>query len=403
MDRRLIATSLVSGALVLAFGSVGSSGSSQGVIKPDVGVQAGVEQVRVDVRVIDDRDAPVMNLQASDFEVLDDGKPQDITTFAVVAAASIQRAATATTTVTSSPPPPSKDTTPSADASSRRVVLVLDDLHVAATNTPRVTKAVRAFLDRVVPASSSVAVVYTSGGGQEFTTDRQLAIKAIDRFRGQKLRSATVERMNDPILNQRGVLLPNADMHQVDRENRARNSLEALRNIAGAIGPSEERRPLLLFVSEGPEWEVTDDPRSNRSDQWSINRGIRDALESLNRNNVTVFAIDPRGVSTGSADQIYASTIFESKNIGSAAIQGERVRAYGVLAAVAVNTGGFPMLWRPDMSRDFDRVSVADGSYYVLGFVAPTINRGKYHSLTVRTKRNRVQVFARSGYFLPGV
>jgi VWFA-related protein len=374
------------------------------VIKPDVGVQAGVEQVRVEVRVIDDRDAPVMNLQASDFEVSDDGTPQDITTFAIVAA-SIQRAAAATATpaVPSIPAPSPENTTPSADVSSRRVVLVLDDLHVAATNTPRVTSAARAFLDRVVPASSSVAVVYTSGGGQEFTTDRQLAIKAIDRFRGQKLRSATVERLNDPLLNQRGALTPNADMHQVDRENRARSSLEALRNIARALSTPDERRPLLLFVSEGPEWEVTGDPRANRSDQWSINRGIRDALEGLNRNNVTVFAFDPRGVSTGSADQIYASSIFESKNIGSAAIQGERVRAYGVLAAIAVNTGGFPMLWRPDMSRDFDRVSLADGSYYVLGFAAPAINRGKYHSITVRVKRNRLQVFARSGYFLPGV
>ena len=399
MERRLIATALVSGALMLGLGSVGSSGSSQSAAKPDVGVQGGVEQVRVDVRVIDDRDAPVMSLQASDFEVLDDGKRQDVTTFAIVAAAG---PSAAIANAPSSPTLSSNHTTPSPDVVPRRVVLVLDDLHVAATNTPRVTSAVRAFLDRVVPASSSVAVVYTSGGGQEFTTDRQLAIKAVDRFRGQKLRSATVERMNDPLLNQRGALTPNADMHQVDRESRARNSLEALRNIAGALGTSDERRPLLLFVSEGPEWDVTDDPRSNRSGQWSINRGIRDALESLNRNNVTVFAIDPRGVSTGSADQIYASSIFESKNIGSAAIQGERVRAYGVLAAVAVNTGGFPMLWRPDMSRDFDRVSLADGSYYVIGFAAPTINRGRYHGITVRVKRNRLQVFARSGYFLPG-
>jgi hypothetical protein len=77
------------------------------------------------------------------------------------------------------------------------------------------------------------------------------------------------------------------------------------------------------------------------------------------------------------------------------------VRAFGVVQSIATNTGGFTMLWRPDMSRDFRRVVAADGSHYVISYDAPSTNRGKYHEITVRVQRRGLQVNARSGYFLP--
>ena len=248
----------------------------------------------------------------------------------------------------------------------------------------------RTFIDTVVPAADSVAVVFTSGangGGQEFTPDRRLVLAAVDRFRGQKLRSATVERLLDHRLNIAGIVDPDADPHQADRANRARISLEALRRIGGALTAFEDRRPMVLFVSEGPEYEVTRQLRANRSDQWSINRGIRDATEALNRVNAVLFAIDPRGVSSGNANQIHASSVFETAGAGSSAIQQEHLRAFGVVHAISTNTGGFTMLWRPDMSRDLRRVIAADSWYYLLSYDAPSTNRGKYHDIAVRVQR----------------
>ena len=121
---------------------------------------------------------------------------------------------------------------------------------------------------------------------------------------------------------------------------------------------------MVLFVSEGPEYEVAEESRANRSDQWSINGEIRDATEALNRVNAVVFAIDPRGVSSGNADQIHASSVFETAGVGTAAIQKENLRAFGVVQAISANTGGFTMLWRSNMSRDLRRVIAADSSYY---------------------------------------
>jgi VWFA-related protein len=294
---------------------------------------------------------------------------------------------------------------PSVTASSARaIVLVLDDLHIAATNTPRVTKAVREFLNIAVSAADSIALVFTSGasrGGQDFTSDRRLVLGALDRFRGQKLRSATVERLQDPRLNFGGVVDPNADPNQADRANRARISLDALRRIGEALAKFQDQRPMVLFVSEGPEYEVSGRSTWNRSDQQSINNGIRDAVQSLNRVNATVFAIDPRGVATGNADQIHASSVFETLGVGTSALNGENLRALGVVQAVSANTGGFTMLWRPDMSRDFRRVVAADGSYYLIGYGAPATERGKYHNISVSVRKRGLQVNARTGYFLP--
>jgi VWFA-related protein len=395
MLARLIAAIAIATAPLLKIDAAAQAGE-QAPAKIDAGLTARAEQVRVEVRVTDDDGHPVTNLQMSDFEIRDDGKAQDIVTFTLVNSES--QASTAANL------PAASDAPTRAGASGRAVVLVLDDLHIAASNTARVKDAVRAFIDRVVSAEDSVAVVFTSGGsggGQDFTSDRRVVLGALDRFRGQKLRSATVERLQDPRLNLGGVVDPNADPNQLDRANRARISLDALRTIGDALAVFEDRRPMVLFVSEGPEYEVAEQSASNRSDQWSINNGIRDAARTLNRVNAVVFAIDPRGVAAGNADQIHASSVFETSGVGSSAIDRESRQALGVVHAITANTGGFTMSWRPNMSREFDRVVVADRSYYLIGYGAPSNNRGKYHDIAVRVRRRGVQARARSGYFLP--
>lgn len=57
---------------------------------------------------------------------------------------------------------------------------VLDDLHVAASNTPRVKAAVRTFVETVTSPNDSPALVFTSGvagGGQDFRPDRRLVMR----------------------------------------------------------------------------------------------------------------------------------------------------------------------------------------------------------------------------------
>ena len=393
--RTLAACAIV--AVVTA--SLAAQTGRQNPATPDATLIGRAEQVRVEVRVTDNDGNPVTNLESTDFEIRDDGKSQDILTFTF-----LNSNAGTTAPLRTDAADAVKDQPIVTATSARPIVIVLDDLHTAATNTPRVTKAVREFLDIAVSAADSIALVFTSGasrGGQDFTSDRRLVLGTLDRFRGQKLRSATVERLQDPRLNLGGIVAENADPNQADRANRARISLDALRRIGEALAKFQDQRPMVLFVSEGPEYEVSGRSAWNRSDQQSINNGIRDAIQSLNRVNAIVFAIDPRGVATGNADQIHASSDFETLGVGTSALNGENLRALGVVQAVSANTGGFTMLWRPDMSRDLRRVVAADGSYYVIGYGAPSTDRGKYHNISVSVRKRGLQVRARTGYFLP--
>ena len=52
--------------------------------QPPVTFRAEVNYVEVDARVVDQKGAFVPGLTASDFEVLEDGKPQEVTVFSVV-------------------------------------------------------------------------------------------------------------------------------------------------------------------------------------------------------------------------------------------------------------------------------------------------------------------------------
>lgn len=396
MPTRMFAACAIVGVVTA---SLAAQAGRQSPATPDASLIGGAEQVRVEVRVTDNDGNPVTNLEPADFEIRDDGKSQDILTFTF-----LNSNAGTTAPLRTDAANAVKDQPTLAATSARPIVIVLDDLHTAATNTPRVTKAVREFLDTAVSAAASIALVFTSGasrGGQEFTSDRRLVLGALDRFRGQKLRSATVERLQDPRLNLGGIVDANADPNQADRANRARISLDALRRIGEALAKFQDQRPMVLFVSEGPEYEVSRRSAWNRSDQQSINNGIRDAIQSLNRVNAIVFAIDPRGVATGNADQIQASSVFETLGVGTSALKDENLRALGVVQAVSANTGGFTMLWRPDMSRDWRRLVAADGSYYVIGYGAPSTDRGKYHNISVSVRKRGLQVRARTGYFLP--
>ena len=164
-----------------------------------------------------------------------------------------------------------------------------------------------------------------------------------------------------------------------------------------AVGKSTVSRVLQTLLSQ-----LTDHPRIDlvTTDGFLYPNAV---LEERGMNAV-MYAIDPRGVSAGNADQIQTSTIFEMyRSIGTSALRNEEVRAFGVVQTVAANTGGFAMLWRPNMSADFRRVVVANQSYYLIGYDAPAANRGKYHAIAVRVQRKGVQVRARSGYVLPAV
>ena len=69
----------------------------------------------------------------------------------------------------------------------------------AASRSMLVRRAARQFIEQAMAANDMAAIVYTSGrgeAGQEFTSSKRLLLASVDRFLGRKLRSTTLERLD---------------------------------------------------------------------------------------------------------------------------------------------------------------------------------------------------------------
>jgi VWFA-related protein len=157
--------------------------------------KTNVEFVEVDALVTDQQGQFVRTLTKDDFQVLEDGKRQTISTFALVDIP-IERY----DRPLFSPRPIERDVQTNERPFDGRVyVMILDDLHVAAQRTARVRSAARQFIEQRLGANDLMAVIFTGGraqDAQEFTSNKRLLLNAVDKFTGQKLESA-VARNND--------------------------------------------------------------------------------------------------------------------------------------------------------------------------------------------------------------
>ncbi len=81
----------------------------------------------------------------------------------------------------------------------RLYVIVLDDQDVSVMRTSHTKRAARQFVEQYMGANDVAAVIHTSGrtdAAQEFTSNKQLLLAAIDKFVGRRMRSLTLERLD---------------------------------------------------------------------------------------------------------------------------------------------------------------------------------------------------------------
>ena len=128
----------------------------------------------------------VTDLQASDFELLQDSKAQAIANFSYVATkpASGAQRSPAPKLAKGDVPPPAPVLQPTEVH--RALAFIVDGLGLAGENVPPVRDAIRKFLDNDMRADDLVAIVRTGAGMgalQQFTTDKRLLYEALDRVK----------------------------------------------------------------------------------------------------------------------------------------------------------------------------------------------------------------------------
>src|SRR5688572_20920255 len=411
---------------------------------PGVTFQVEVNYVDVDVVVTDDKGQFVTGLTRDDFAVSEDGKPQKIDTFSLVDLP-VEKTENV---VVGGRAIPADTRTNRKPFDGRVYVIVLDDLDVSALRSTPVRDAARRFVRDHMAANDLGAVVYTSGrsdAAQEFTTDRELLIRAIDKFQGRRMRSLSLDRLDAYYqriaygYNLRsdadagtGSTAQDAghgrtsDPTELERGTRALTVLDTLKNTAEFLGSVRGRRKAVLFFSEGLDYPIRD--VFGAHDATVVIRATQDAISTAARANVNYYTIDPRGLAGMTTD------FMESAGIGNGVgttgpvlmVPGTNTPMSGVTGAsggvfnvqdellqefrtsqdtlreLAEQTGGFAAVNTNDIEPAFQRIADANSRYYVLGYYPPNHPRdGRFHKIEVRVTRPGLHVEARRGYASP--
>jgi VWFA-related protein len=399
--------------------------SAQTQTPPTATFQVSVNYVDVDVTVTDAGGAFVSGLTRDDFQIFEDGKPQKVDTFSYVELP-LQRQPRFLV----SGRPISTDVRSNREASAGRVyVIVLDDMNVAGIRTGQVRKSARDFVEKYFGANDVAAIVTTSGRtdlAQEFTSDPNLLLAAIDKFVGQRLRSAEEDRID--YYYQSMLIAPEDDIYQkmnvkeidsaasydpndLERGQRAIGVLTTIKNLAEFLGGVRGRRKALLLFSEGLDYPMADAFTDSTSGN-EIVRATQDAMSAAAQANVNIFTLDPRGLIGMTSDFIETTrsgavneagtTDIGTWKTGTQALISEMNVSQDSLRTLAEGTGGFAGVNMNSLLGVFDRIVEANSRYYLLGYNPPTHPRdGRFHKIDVRVTRPGLKVTARKGYPSP--
>jgi len=366
-----------------------------------------VDYVEVDVVATDRQGNLIRDLKKEDFQVLEDGKAQSITNFTLVDIP-IERFDRPLYTAVPIEPDVKTNERP---FDGRVYVMVIDDLHTRFGRTIRVKTAAKQFIERRLGANDLMAVVHTSGStenNQEFTSNKRLLLAAVDKTQGRRLDSATANKTAEFYrtrdFRQQGDPLNDPD--DAERAFNARTTLDTLKNVAEWFASVRGRRKSILFVSEGIDYDINDIIASNGSNHLGASMVLdatRDAVAAATRSNVSIYGIDPRGLTDlgDESIEIQAYPDDTSLGIGAGSLQNELRLSQDSLRVLSDETGGFAIVNRNDVAGGFERIVADNSSYYILAYYPPDPRPGRNHRIQVRVSRPGVTVRARKGYLTP--
>ena len=319
--------------------------------------RSAIEAVQFDVFVTDAAGNPATGLTIDDFEIVEDGKPQAITTFQAVNIP-IERAES------SEPTQAEPDVLTNDRPPGRAYVFAIDDLDGCAALRTR--RFLRQFLDDFFGPDDIAAVTLVGRGlatdAQDFTSKRRLLLAAVDKISGE---NAECSAPRDP-----------GDVRTAGRSQQ----MASLRTLIESLVSIPGRHKAMLFFTHGPAIDMLDIVDYNGGVLGLAGDDAHAAMAAATRSNLRIYPIDPSGL-TSSAVSLAAKGAFQS--LGAA-------------------TGGFALVDSNSFTETFERIVRENSTYYMLAFnSAYDKDDGKYVRVQVRVKRPGLTVRAREGYVAP--
>jgi VWFA-related protein len=387
---------------------------------PPLVVRVSTELVQIDA-VVTDRDGHyVTDLQASDFELSENGKHREITNFRYVVTASPRSSASATET----PLAAATGAALTRANTTRTLAIVVDDLSFSFETSVRARKTLANLVAGQLGPNDMVAIVRTSGGNgnlQQFTNDKRiLAVAASgipyslarlgvgapstprsdDGSRGSEPAHPASDSPGDAAIaqtvnNMKDLAERMARDHRINHSIGTLNSLTA---VVKSLGRMPGRKSL-LFLSEGLML------KDSTGDTTRAVESLTDLIDAANRASVVFYSLDPSGLqthATTAADLVQDMRPNDKSPLQAAALALElRVGA----ERLAEDTGGLALFDTNDLGGAVGRLFDDQQGYYLLGYEPDAASFSgrdaaeRFHRLSVKVRRRGLHVRSRRGFY----
>jgi VWFA-related protein len=359
--------------------------------------------VLVDVVVKHHRE-PVNGLTASDFILLEDGKPQKIAFFNAHEA---PRSSASSVNETRHPNVFTNDT---AEPPPSITVILFDTLNTPPSDQPYARKQMIEFL-KTLP-SGYHAALFELGAKLRmlagFSENSEELVAAANRL---VPKTAPLLQTDEDLLQEQEQIAKTRMPYNGESveamqqfmsatsasvaQNRVRLTLQGLNTLTAAMSGFHGRKNVIWLSEYFPVFFGLMADSNKLLEVQRYRDLMRGTSSTLSSSQVALYPIDIRGLTSG----FFGNAALEGKAVDNvSAIQGIEARHVG-MDEIAEDTGGHAYYNTNDLKFAMQRSFESGSEYYTLAYVPPSGADSKYHRIDVRFTRPGLIGEHRKGYF----
>ncbi len=391
--------------------------------EPGIRLKADLIEVRA---VVTDRKGRVIdNLKKEDFELLENGRAQEIGFFSLETVGP----------VAGEQPRADRLPAPATTKTARSILIFVDNLHIAPSNLAAVRHGLKEFVDKRVTDQDLVSLVMSTGSlgllGQ-FTNRRQLLRYAVERISAVPQQeslitpylAALVDRgdreamavAQDIIRAEEGFTLTGGESSGFTRQALENYTLARSREVL--TSEAYRRRVILLVLKAATERLarmpgqrilafLTDGFTMLNSSGSADTSELQSAISSAVRSGIVIYCVNTRGLEVSplfdaSMPSLTVGGLSGSLgNVDRYISSSERELQDG-MNALARDTGGKPFFNTNDLGGALREAIDENKVYYSLAYYSNDQKEGKFNKITLRVKNHpEYEVRAQKGYYAP--
>ena len=361
--------------------------------------RSGVTLVTTDVIVRDENGQFVSDLQPDDFVVSEDDVQQQVSSLVLVHGGRVFD-------LLAPPPRPVQEglilpeVRPVDDTAGRIFIIFVDDLHLAASLTPKVRKLFGTIAEELIHEGDLFGIISsgTSSLSVDLTYDRKLLKASAQRIIGGGINP-------DELLQQASMGAGLGELRW-----RVHVAFKAARETLKNLERINNRRKVFIYISSGydfdpfgeqfsrergvaSQYDPIDqaDRRGSVFSDAELHFELAELAQAANRANATFHTLDPRGLMAASDAQY---------NLPARAWGNHLFRTQSSLRTIAELTGGMAIVNRNSFVAGLRDIDAETSDYYVLGFYTniPNVEDQRTRQLKVEVGREGVVVRSRDEY-----